>query len=340
MKKSILKGDGMCMKDVKNTMRVMKIREILFNLTDENHEISTREIIDQLKFHFGSDYHVSKNTVKSTIQELGESGFNIEERVKENNTVYYSHQYRKFEIHELRMLVDAVSSARFITSQESKQLIEKIKTLTSKQLAKKLHHQISVDPTVKAQNKEVRYHIDKIHSSINEQKILTFQYGNYDIKKEFVLRHNGKIYTVVPLGLVWNNDYYYLVAKNPLETEIKHYRVDRMENVSVSEERFVPTDFSISDHMRQTFNMYPGAVEYVEIQFDNHLVNVVIDRFGKDVTLRKVDDRTFSIKIKAAISEGFIRWLLMWGSDAKVISPQHLVVKMKEEAIKMSKLYS
>lgn len=113
-----------------------------------------------------------------------------------------------------------------------------------------------------------------------------------------------------------------------------------MKNVSVTEEKFITTDFSISDHMRQTFNMYPGAVEYVEIQFDNHLVNVVIDRFGKDITLRKVDDHTFSIKIKAAISEGFIRWLLMWGSDAKVISPQHLVVKMKEEAIKMSKLYS
>lgn len=318
----------------------MKIREILFNHTDENHELSILEIIDHLKIHFGSDYKVSKNTVRSTIQELRECGFSIEESVKDNNTVFYSHQYRKFETHELRMLIDAVSSARFITSDESKQLIEKIKTLSSKHLAKKLHHQISVDPAIRAQNKEVRYHIDKIHTSIIEQKMLHFQYGNFNIKKEFVLRHHGKLYTVIPLGLVWNHDYYYLVAKNPQENKIKHYRVDRMKNVSVSEERFIGTDFSISDHMKQTFNMYPGNVEYVEILFDNHLVNVVIDRFGKDVSIRSVDDRTFSIKIKAAISEGFIRWLLMWGSDAKVISPQHLVEKIKAEAEKMNKLYS
>nr|WP_264484534.1 WYL domain-containing protein [Brevibacillus agri] len=318
----------------------MKIREILFNQTDENHELSIMEIIDHLKLHFGSDYKISKNTVRSTIHELREYGFNIEERIKENNTVFYSHQYRKFEIHELRMLIDAVSSARFITSDESKQLIEKIKTLTSKHLAKKLHHQISVDPAVKAQNREVRYHIDKIHSSIAEQRILHFQYGNYNINKEFVHRHNGKFYFVIPLGLVWNHDYYYLVAKNPHENEIKHYRVDRMKNVSVSEERFSATDFSISNHMNQTFNMYPGTVEYVEIHFDNHLVNVVIDRFGKDVTIRKVDVCTFSIKIKAAISEGFVRWLLTWGGDAKVISPQHLIEKIKAEAEKMNKLYS
>ncbi|MBE5394931.1 MULTISPECIES: helix-turn-helix transcriptional regulator [Paenibacillaceae] len=340
MKNSILKGDGASVKFISNTGRITKIREILFNHTDENHELSILEIIDHLKLHFGSDYKVSKNTVRSSIHELRECGFNIEESVKENNTIYYSHQYRKFEIHELRMLIDAVSSARFITSDESKQLIEKIKALTSKHLAKKLHHHISIDPAIRARNKEVRYHIDKIHTSITEQKILHFQYGNFNIKKEFVLRHHGMLYTVIPLGLVWNNDYYYLVAKNPQENEIKHYRVDRMKNVSVSEERFVATDFSISDHMKQTFNMYPGTVEYVEIHFDNHLVNVVIDRFGKDVTIRKVDDCTFSIKIKAAISEGFIRWLLMWGSDAKVISPQHLVEKMKAETEKMNKLYS
>jgi predicted DNA-binding transcriptional regulator YafY len=328
------------MREISNAKRLMIIREILFTLTDESHELSLKEIIDQLQLHFGSEYHVSKNTVRSTINELKDCGFPIEEQIGNSETVYYSHQYRKFEVHELRMLIDAVSSARFISTIETEKLVNKIKALTSNYLAKKLQHQISVDPAIKAQNQEVRYHIDKIHTSLSERKCIAFQYGNYNVKKEFILRHSGKLYVVIPLALVWNNDYYYLVAKNDKEAEIKHYRVDRMKNVSVTEDLFLPSDFIISDHMKQTFNMYPGNVEYVEIQFHKPLVNVVIDRFGKDVIIREIDDRTFSIKIKAAISEGLIRWLLTWGSDAKVISPQKLVEKMKEEALKMTQLYS
>nr|WP_240908723.1 WYL domain-containing protein [Paenibacillus timonensis] len=238
------------------------------------------------------------------------------------------------------MLIDAVSSARFITPNETKRLIDKIKALTSNHLAKKLQHQISVDPSVKALNQEVRYHIDQIHTSIDEHKFITFQYGNYNVKKKFVLRHEGKFYTAIPLALVWNNDYYYVVAKSQSHNEIKHYRVDRMKNVSVITETFTPIDFNIAEHMRQSFNMYPGEVEYIEIQFDNHLINVVIDRFGQDINIWKIDDQNFSIKIKAAISEGLLRWILMWGSDAKVISPQTLVEKLRQEAIKMSNLYS
>jgi predicted DNA-binding transcriptional regulator YafY len=179
------------MKDISNTRRSMTIRDILFENTDEEHEMSLKGIADQLKQHFGSDNTLAKNTVKNTIEELRDSGFNIEERIGKGKTAFYRHQYRKFEIHELRMLVDAVSSARFITAKETKQLIEKIKVLASKHQAKKLYHQITFDASIKTQNSEVRYHIDKIHTAINEQKRLTFQYGNYNVKREFVLRHQG-----------------------------------------------------------------------------------------------------------------------------------------------------
>lgn len=328
------------MSEASNAMRLMKIKEILFSLTDEDHSLTLSEINQQLQQQFGDEYTAQKNTIKSTIEHLKYSGFPIEETIGKRSTINYYHMYRKFNVYELRMLIDAVSSAKFITSAETKQLIEKIKTLTSNHLAKKLQHQISVAPEMKAQNQEVRYHIDKIHTSINERTRLTFQYGNYNVKKEFVLRHQGKIYSVIPLGLVWNNDYYYLVAKDDDTAGIKHYRVDRMKKVNVSEIPFNPPDFSITEHMRQTFNMYPGDAQFVEVQFDNHLINVVIDRFGKDVLIRKVDDQTFSIRINAAVSEGLIRWLLTWGSDAKVIKPQSLVDKMKEEAKKMFQLYS
>ena len=328
------------MSEASNAMRLMKIREILFSLTDEDHSLTLSEINQHLKQQFGDEYTAQKNTIKSMIEHLNDSGFPIEETIGKRNTINYYHMYRKFNVYELRMLIDAVSSAKFITSAETKQLIEKIKTLTSNHLAKKLQHQISVAPEIKAQNKEVRYHIDKIHTSINGRTKLTFQYGNYNVKKEFVLRHRGKIYSVIPLGLVWNNDYYYLVAKDDDFANIKHYRVDRMKQVDVSEVLFTPPDFNIAEHMKQTFNMYPGDTQLIEVQFNNHLINVIIDRFGKDALIRKVDDETFSIKINAAVSEGLIRWLLTWGSDAKVITPQSLVDKMKAESKKMFQLYS
>lgn len=321
-------------------MRLLKIRELLFAQTDEDHPLTLAQINQQLQLMYGEEYASQKNTIKQMIEHLKYSGFPIEEYVGNRKTTYYYHQYRKFEVYELRMLIDAVSSAKFITSEETIKLIEKIKTLTSTHLAKKLLHQISVSSELKALNKEVRYHIDKIHTSINERKMLSFQYGNYNVEKEFVLRHHEKVYTVIPLGLVWNSDYYYLVAKDDCGAVIKHYRVDRMKQVDVSEIPFYSPDFNIAEHMKQTFNMYPGDLQYVEVLFDNHLINVVIDRFGKEVNIRKIDDRTFSIKIKAAVSEGLVRWLLTWGSDAKVIAPQILVDKMRAEAKKMFEHYS
>ncbi|MDF0728930.1 WYL domain-containing protein [Cytobacillus sp. S13-E01] len=328
------------MVEVSNIKRLMAIREILFKMTDEEHYLSLIEIINQLKYYFGDDIKTSKNTIRQTIEELKDSGFNVEEEVRENNTVYYSHQYRKFEVHELRLLIDAVSSARFIPNEVSNKLISKVKSLTSKHLAKRLRNQIIVDKAVRAESKEVKYHIDKIHTSINERKLLTFKYGRYNLKKDFVLSHNERLYTVKPLALVWNSDYYYLVAKPEGSEEIKHYRVDRMRRVSIKEVVSPDIKFNIAEHLNRSFNMYPGEVDYVEILFSNQLINVVLDRFGRDININIVDEEKFTIKISASISEGLIRWLLTWGSDAKVISPPALVQKLKEEAEKMYIQYS
>jgi predicted DNA-binding transcriptional regulator YafY len=328
------------MAEVSNIKRLMAIKEILFEMTDEDHQLSLTEIISQLKYYFGSEFTITKNTVRNVIEELKDSGFNIEEEVRENNTVYYYHQYRKFEVHELRMLIDAISSARFITLEESNKLIDKVRSLTSKYLSKRLRNQIIVESAVKGENKEVKYHIDKIHNCISERKILTFQYGRYNLKKEYILSREGSLYKVKPLALVWNSDYYYLVAKPEGSDEIKHYRVDRMRRLSVIDIISPNINFNITEHLNRCFNMYPGEVDYIEIHFRNQLINVVLDRFGRDINIRIVDKDKFAIKISASISEGLIRWLLTWGSDARVISPPDLVQKLKEEAERMYKQYS
>ncbi|SOC23954.1 predicted DNA-binding transcriptional regulator YafY [Ureibacillus xyleni] len=319
-----------------NAKRLLAIKDILYTYTDEEHALSISNILEKLKMHYG-DAQFSKNTIKSAIKDLQEYGFHIEEETRENKTVYYSHQYRNFEIYELRMLIDAVASAKFLTSKESEQLIKKIKQLTSEHLSKKLKSHIHIDPSLKVGNREVRYHIDNIHQAIIDKKIVSFQYGKYNVKKEFILRHDGKRYIVIPLELVWINDFYYLVAKQ--DDKIKHFRVDRMKKISVLEESFQNEEFELRDHLRQSFNMYPGKPEYVEITFNQSLLNAILDHFGTDVYIKKYDDNTFTIKIEASINEGFIRWLLTWGSDAKVVAPQHLIEKMKDEITKMNNLY-
>jgi predicted DNA-binding transcriptional regulator YafY len=327
------------MKEISNMKRLMAIREILFELTDEEHYLSLIEIISHLKYYFGNEIKTSKNTIRKAIQELIDCGFNIEEEIRENNTVYYSHQYRNFEVHELRLLIDAISSARFIPTVESSKLINKVKSLTSNHLAKRLRNQIIVDKSIRTENKEVKYHIDKIHTCISDRKLLTFQYGRYNLKKEFILSRGGRLYAVTPLALVWNSDYYYLVGIPEGSEEIKHYRVDRMRRVSVKDTLSADINFNITEHLNRSFNMYPGELDYVQIHFSNQLINVVLDRFGRDINIRIVDEEKFAIKISASISEGLIRWLLTWGSDAKVISPPGLVQKLKEEAEKMYKQY-
>lgn len=325
------------MLNVSNAKRLLAIIEILEQNTDEEHELSVSEIIEKLKMKFGSDYHVSRNTIKNTIEELIDTGLNIETRISDNEPINYSHQDRKFEIYQLRILIDAVSSAKFLTAEESNELIEKIKTLTSKHLSRKLNSHIRVDPSLKAKNNEIRYIIDNIHTAINEKRKISFQYGKYNVKKEFFLRNNGQRYIVTPLALVWNHEFYYLVAKH--NEKMKHFRIDRMRRIERMKETFVEPTFDIVQHMKNSFNMFTGEPEYVELQFNLSLINTILNHFGTDVYIKNYDENTFTIKVQAYINEGFLRWLLTWGSDVKVAAPEQLKDQLKEEIKKLQSLY-
>lgn len=322
---------------ISNAKRLLAIIEILEDFTDDEHALSISEIIDKLKLKFGTDYQVSRNTIKNTIEELIDTGFNLESYIGKNETVYYCHRDKKFEIYQLRMLLDAVSSAKFLTVEESNLLIEKIKTLTSKHLSRNLQSHIRIDPALKAKSNEIRYIIDNIHTAINDNKKIAFHYGKYNVKKEFILRNNGQKYIVNPLALVWNHEFYYLVAKQDSIT--KHFRIDRMRKIELTDKSFVESKFDITKHMKNSFNMFTGEAEYVEIQFDLTLVNTIFNHFGEDVYIKNYDNRTFTIKVQAYINEGFLRWLLTWGSNAKVISPPHLKNQLKEEIQKLQGLY-
>ena len=237
------------------------------------------------------------------------------------------------------MLIDAISSARFIGQEESNQLIKKIKGLASDKQAYRLSNQIHIDNRVVCEDKSLRLNIDKLHNAIQQRKAIKFRYGRYNLQKEFEERNPGKLYKVEPYGLVWNDGFYYLVGFSVKLEKIINYRVDRMRQLSVAEESFNKDYFNLAEHTNKCFNMYPGEVYHIKIKFDNHLINAIIDRFGRDVKIEIFNEEKFILSTKAALTEGLVRWILNWGSDAEVLYPNILVEKVKKEIEKMYEIY-
>lgn len=332
-------------KDITSKQRVIKLIEILNSETDELNNLSMEDLIRKLEIAFDSKtagkFSIDKKAVKDDLNEIVASGFSICTFIdnKSKGKAFYSHNERQFEIYELRLLIDAVSAAKFITKDETEKIITKLKTLTSRGLANKLYSRIHIDDMIKSENNKLKYYLDAIHNAISQNCKVSFQYGNFNLNKEFVLHHGGGYYQVDPYALVWSNDFYYLVCFDEKKDGIVHYRVDRMMSVSMDNEKFKKVDFDIAEHLKRSFNMYPGQEDVVEIQFKNKLINAVIDRFGIKMTSWRADDESFIIRFRAAVNEGLLRWVLMWGGDAKVLKPDNLLKMLKDESEKMNSIY-
>ncbi|MFD1019767.1 helix-turn-helix transcriptional regulator [Thalassobacillus hwangdonensis] len=322
--------------------RVLVLKQLLEKYTDEENELALAEIIDLLNEEFDQSYDFSKRLIKEDLATFEDSEVIdlIVNQEMNGKPKYYSFQNRLFEIQELRLLSDAVVSARFITMKEKERLIEKIKQLTSEPLAAKLENQIHINETAHSQSDKVKYVIYNLHNAINDAKTIRFQYGRYNMKKEFVLSREGKTYTLHPYALVWNRDYYYLIGWSPEFEELRHYRVDRLVKVQVLDDPFKQKeDFDVTQYTHHLFNMFTGEEKWIEIKFADELINVIIDRFGEKVPIKEGKDGRFTLKTKAVISTGLVGWLLTWGSNAEVIGPLELKEKMKQEAEKLYKLY-
>lgn len=321
-----------------NSYRLLKLREILLENTDENHELTVNQI--QEKLQEGSlERKIDPRTILRDIEALDSSGFKITQRRGRNGRYLFSHQNRDFELYQIRLIVDAILSARFIPNNTKKEIIERLKKLTSKYEAKKLPDPIMYSPSLEFQNENVKLNIEKIHEAVSESRVITYQYGKYDVNKNFVYNRDGDLYYVEPYGLIWQNDFYYLIGKFQPKNEIRHYRLDRIHNIKVTDERFKKERFDFGRYIGKTFNMFAGEEMRIRIQFENELVPSIIDRFGKDIDIRKVDDEYFEISTRAKISTGLISWILGWGKQAKVISPDLLVENIKEEVERMNDLY-
>ncbi|RFZ77820.1 WYL domain-containing protein [Lacrimispora amygdalina] len=319
-------------------LKLLYLMKILFERTDVQVPMTIAEIVESLA---GYDIKAERKSLYSDMELLRQFGVDIE--MQRGKTVGYYIAERQFELPELKLLVDAVQSCRFITKRKSEELIKKLSSLTSSQQAKQLRRQVFVADRAKTINETVYYSIDQIHHAIGEGKKIAFQYFDYDVKKKRVFRRRGELYLTTPVSLCWNNDNYYLIAYSAKYDDFTHYRVDRMSGVEVLDEdgdSFDMDKFNIAEHAKRAFGMYDGELVRARLAFDKSLVNVVLDHFGKDVLMLPSTDGWFEISVHVSISPVFLAWVFQFGDCAEIKEPDSLIVAMRELAEKSIRRYS
>lgn len=326
-------------------MKLLCLYSILKKYTDEEHGLTIRELAQLLEETYG--IACERKTLYKDIAALKDFGVDIL-TIKSHDTRYYMGS-QDFELAELKVLVDLVQNSKFITKKKSDELIAKIERLTSVEKAKLLQKQVRMSESLKTANEQIYYNVDKLHRAIISANKIEFLYCqwrlNYGHLERVVkcYRKNGEKYKVSPFGLVWNDDNYYLVAYDESSEKIKHYRVDKMEHIEILKERrcgmseFLKLDFPA--YKKQVFGMFGGTPQSVKIRFDNKLVGVVADRFGRDVAITRHDENSFDAAVNVALSGQFFGWVFGFGTDARIIAPEKTVNLYREYLESVLKLY-
>lgn len=326
-------------KGEKQKQKLLYLAKILSEETDDQHSLTTQEIISRLSSY---EVNVERKALYRDFEELKDFGLDIiSEQIGRN--VYYHLGHRDFELPELKLLVDSVQSAKFITEKKSKELIKKLEALVSKYEAKHLQRQVVISGRVKTMNESIYYNVDAIHEAISSDRQIRFQYYQWTVKKKMELRKDGAWYVLSPWGLMWDDEYYYMLAYDSEDEEIKHYRVDKMLNIDiVDRKREGQKAFKAFDMPRYTkslFGMFSGEQTTVTLEGTNDMAGVLIDRFGKDIMLHPIDADHFSAHVEVAISKQFLGWVIALGEDIKITAPQAVVEQMQEETKRLCRQY-
>ena len=317
--------------------KLLYLVKILTEETDENHPLTTNELIEKL-----ASYGISaeRKAIYSDILTLEEFGLDIRTERAVSNKYFVG--AGTFELPELKLLADAVSASRFITEKKSRELIEKLSSLTSRHNGKTLSRQVFVPERQRSGNEQIYYTVDAIHEAILKGLKLSFQYFEWTVEKTQKFRHDGEKYVISPLGLSLCDNNYYLIALSPRHKTPIHFRVDKITGISLLTEHAedAPANFDIAKYASRTFGMYGGDETRAEILVDNSLAGVIIDRFGRDVSIIKADRDHFLTIVSVTISPTFIGWLLSFGDKMKVLSPPPLVAKIKDTLSSVTDIYN
>lgn len=300
-------------------LKLFYLARIFRERTDENHGLTLSDISAALGEY---DISAERKSLYDDIEALKLCGMDIQ-IVRDTHVRYYLATH-DFDLAELRVLVDAVQSAKFLTPKKSRELTKKIEALGSRYEASALHRQVYDTNRLKTENEEIFGNIAVLHRAIGENRKIAFRYFEWNSYKQRILRRNGDEYAISPWALSWDDEYYYLIAYDSEAKIIKHFRVDKMLKIRMLEEKRdgeqAFSDFDMAIYSRRTFGMYGGEAVNVQIRVDASLAGVVIDRFGTDVTLLNHGE-TFDLCTKVMISPTFYSWVLGFGGKMKILSP-------------------
>lgn len=307
---------------------LLLLRQYLYQQTDEQHPASVTDILAFWQQH---GIQAGRKSVYTDIELLQNAGMDIV-CVKSSQNRYFVGQ-RLFELPELKLLVDAVESSRFITEKKSTALIKKLGHLTSTAQAEQLNRRIYMGGTPKPENEGIYYNVDTIHNAVQKKQQITFRYFEYTPKKEKILKHDGYKYRFSPYAMIWNRDCYYAVGWSEKHGKIAQFRVDRMTAVEPLEHTAVQTpDFDPAEYVRKVFGMYPDNLCTAKLLCNNEVMRSVIDRFGENVRTETVDEQHFRATVEVAPSPPFFSWVFTFSGKIRIVSPAAVLEEMRDMA--------
>ena len=324
------------MTSIRNKERPFRLLKYLYENTDEEHPVSTAQLVN---IFLAEDAHAKRKTVKDDIDILVAQGFDIVTVRSRNHSFFLGN--RKFELPEIKLLIDAVSSSRFINAEKSEVLISKLTSMMSRHQARKLCRNLYTAAPVKADNRQIYYIVDAINTAINEEKKVRFQYFEYNGYKEKCLRHDGAVYSVSPYALVWDDNHYYMCGYSDDRQMIVNYRVDRMCNTEKTEEASVPLPdgFIMDEYVRKQFHMFAGDEVEVVLECRDDMMKYIIDQFGEEVETWKETEDTFFAKVPVADSPTFYGWVFPFEGKIRIVGPEEILDRYRSMVKASNRLF-
>lgn len=326
-------------KGANQKLKLYYLSRIMTEKTDDDHCITMAEIQEYLE---GYGITADRKSLYDDLEALRILGIDVIGEKQGRNFVYHVGE-KQFEIAELKLLVDAIQSSKFITEKKSNELIKKLTGLASEYEAQQLKRQVVVQGRVKTMNESIYYIVDDIHNAISNNRQIRFDYLRWNLNKEMESRKD-RPYEVSPWSLMWDDENYYLIAYDAEDDKIKHYRVDKMRNIELTEAKRVGRDhfreFDVARYARMNFGMFGGEEVRVRLRFRNELVGVLLDRFGKDIPIKSTADEGWSeTSVDVALSDQFLGWIFSLGSDIRITGPEDVVQRFARELASVSEMY-
>lgn len=322
--------------DIKAKLRPFYVAKMLYEQTDEDHYLTIAQIMEQLEKDYGISS--SRGTVGDDIKALQELGVEID--VVSSTQKRFSLIGRRFDIPELKTLIDATESARFITKDKSAALVEKLASLTSQFNTKKLVRNVDVENRIKAENEKVYYIMEALNDAINDRKKVSFQYFSFNVRKEQKAKNDGFVYVFSPYKLIWNGDYYYVVGYSEKHGGIGSFRVDRItrQPIILNEDAIQPpADFDLNVYLNSMFRMYNGQRKQIELVCSNDVMDAIIDKFGKDVPVLANDMKSFRVLVNTSVGSVFYSWVFGFGGRVSIKAPEDVKTEYAEMVFNAAK---